>query len=219
MATALVTGTNKGIGLELCRRLRDRGDGVIAACRRSSPELEALDVEILAGIDVTDDPSMGRLRDEVGSRRIDTLIHNAGWLSVESLEDLDFDRIRKQFEVNTLGPLRVTAALLPNLARGSKVAIVTSLMGSMGDNGSGGYYGYRISKAGVNMVAVNLAHDLRSRGIAIAVLHPGLVATDMTEGMGVAPAEAARGLIERIDDLTLGNSGGFWHAEGRKLPW
>jgi NAD(P)-dependent dehydrogenase (short-subunit alcohol dehydrogenase family) len=125
----------------------------------------------------------------------------------------------QQFRVNTLGPLRVTKTLLDNLKSGSKVIIITSRVGSIEDNSSGGYYGYRASKTAVNQVGMNLKHDLEPHGIAIALLHPGYVATDMTDGQGVAPEDSAKGLINRIDDLTLETSGGFWHAEGYELPW
>ncbi len=219
MATVLVTGSNKGIGLELCRQLSDRGDGVIATCRTTTPELEALGVRVVPGIDVANQESAEALAGALDGERIDTLINNAGILTVETLGDLDLDRIREQIEVNTLGPLRGTSALLPNLKRGSKVAILTSLMGSIADNGSGGYYGYRISKAAVNMVGVNLAHDLRSREISVVLLHPGMVATQMTDGRGIATAESAQGLIARIDALTIEDSGSMWHANGQRLPW
>ena len=125
----------------------------------------------------------------------------------------------EQYKVNTLGPLRVTKALRANLHRGSKLAIVSSRVGSIDDNSSGNNYGYRASKTAVNMVATNLKHDLLAAGIAVAILHPGLVATDMTGGTGIPPQDAARGLIERIDELSLETSGGFWHAEGYRLPW
>ena len=125
----------------------------------------------------------------------------------------------RQFEVNTLGPLRVVHALLDHLKSGAKVAIVSSRVGSLADNSSGGMYGYRVSKTAVNMVGVNLAHDLRPREIALVLLHPGLVATEMTGGRGIQADEAARGLIARVDELTLETSGSFWHAEGYPLPW
>ena len=108
---------------------------------------------------------------------------------------------------------------LPNLHEGSKVAIVSSRVGSIEDNSSGNNYGYRVSKAAVNMVGTNLRHDLEPKGIAVTLLHPGQVATDMTDGTGVPPIESAKGLIERIDELDLENTGGFWHAEGYRLPW
>lgn len=220
MATALVTGANRGIGLELARQLRERGDTVIAACRSASDELRSLDVEVVEEVDVTSDDAVAHLAHAVGDRTVDVLVNNAGVLSKETLDDLDFDRIRRQFEVNSLGPLRVTSALLPKMSRGSKVAIITSRMGSIDDNGSGGSYGYRMSKAAVNMAGVSLAHDLRPAGVAVALLHPGYVKTDMTNNQGnVAPEEAARGLIARIDELSLDESGGFWHQNGEQLPW
>lgn len=219
MAKVLVTGANRGIGLELCRQLARRGDVVIGACRTPSAELEALGVRIASGIDVAAAAGVERLAAELADVELDVLVNNAGVLSVETLEDLDLDRVRHQFEVNALGPLRVTAALLPQLKRGAVVAIVSSRVGSLADNGSGGYYGYRISKAAVNMAGVNLAHDLRARGVSVAILHPGLVATDMTGGEGIPAAEAAAGLIERIDASSLENTGTFWHANGEPLPW
>jgi NAD(P)-dependent dehydrogenase (short-subunit alcohol dehydrogenase family) len=127
--------------------------------------------------------------------------------------------MEEQFRVNTLGPLRVTEALLDNLDAGSKVAIVSSRVGSIEDNSSGGHYGYRASKTAVNQIGMNLKHDLAPRGIAVGLLHPGLVATDMTGGQGITAKESAEGLIKRIDALNSENSGGFWHAEGYTLPW
>ncbi len=220
MATALVTGTNRGIGLELSRQLKERGHDVVAVCRRASGELKQLGVRIEAGIDVTSDTDVTALQKRLAGLQIDILVNGAGILTRESLDELDFDRIRRQFEVNALGPLRVTTTLLDNLGEGSKVAIITSRMGSLGDNTSGGRYGYRMSKAAVNMAGVSLAHDLRDRGIAVAILHPGFVRTDMTNHSGdIDPPEAARGLLARIDELTLKTSGGFWHANGERLPW
>ncbi len=150
---------------------------------------------------------------------LDCLINNAGILTNENLVDLNLERMRRQFEVNALGPLRVTLALLDKLHPGSKVAIVTSRVGSIADNSSGGMYGYRMSKAAVNMAGANLAIDLREKGIPVALLHPGMVATEMTGNRGVSPAHAAAGLIQRIDALNLETSGHFWHAEGEILPW
>ena len=218
--TALVTGANRGIGLELCRILADRGEQVIAACRSGSNELNALGVQIEEGVDVSSEDSVAHLVRRLGGRPIDLLINNAGILSRESLSEMDFGAIRWQLEVNALGPLRVTHGLLSQLGPGAKVGIVTSRMGSIADNTSGSRYGYRMSKAAVNMAGVSLAHDLRDRGIAVALLHPGYVQTGMTGGRGnVAPVEAAQGLIDRLDDLSMENTGTFWHANGEVLPW
>jgi NAD(P)-dependent dehydrogenase (short-subunit alcohol dehydrogenase family) len=219
MPTTLVTGCNRGIGLQLVRQLMDRGDNVIGVCRKASEELQATGATIVSGIDVSDGASMPALSAAVGDRQIDVLINNAGILRGDSLAKLDYDGMIEQYRVNTLGPLRVTEALLGNFIEGSKVIIISSRVGSIEDNSSGGNYGYRASKTAVNQVGTNLKHDLAPRGIAVALLHPGLVATDMTGGTGVAPADSARGLIQCIDGLDLANSGGFWHAEGYVLPW
>jgi NAD(P)-dependent dehydrogenase (short-subunit alcohol dehydrogenase family) len=219
MSIALVTGANRGIGLELCRQLSERGVTVLAACRQSSPELDALGVQVLEGCEVTDELAVEQLARTLKGVDLDLLLLNAGILTRESLDDLDLEAVRRQFEVNTLGPLRVARALRGNLSAGAKVGVLTSLMGSLEDNGSGGYYGYRISKAGVNVVGVNLAHDLRPQGVAVALLHPGMVATAMTSGRGISTAESVSGLLARLDELSLETSGGFWHQDGRELPW
>jgi NAD(P)-dependent dehydrogenase (short-subunit alcohol dehydrogenase family) len=220
MATVCITGANRGIGLEFARQFSERGDEVVAACRTASEGLADLGVRVVDGVDVTDDVAVGRLVDSLNGTPVDILVNNAGLLSDESLDDLDFDRMRRQFEINSLGPLRVTAALRRNLGAGSKVAIVTSRMGSIEDNTSGGRYGYRMSKAAVNMAGRSLTHDLRPDGIAVVILHPGFVRTEMTGNSGlIDPPESAAGLIARIDELTLETSGGFRHANGELLPW
>ena len=220
MSTVLVTGCNRGIGLELARQLVERGDTVIGVCREPSEALQASGASIISGIDVGDGASMPALQAAVGDQHIDVIINNAGILRRDNaLGDIDYESMLEQYRVNTLGPLRVTEALRDNLTEGSKVAIVTSRVGSIEDNSSGGNYGYRASKAAVNMVGTNLMHELKPRGIAVALLHPGLVATDMTGGTGIEPSESARGLIQRVDELSTATSGGFWHAEGYELPW
>lgn len=220
MATVCITGANRGIGLEFARQFSERGDEVVAACRTASEGLADLGVRVVDGVDVTDDAAVGRLVDSLNGTPVDILVNNAGLLSDESLDDLDFDRMRRQFEINSLGPLRVTAALRRNLGAGSKVAIVTSRMGSIEDNTSGGRYGYRMSKAAVNMAGRSLTHDLRPDGIAVVILHPGFVRTEMTGNTGlIDPPESAAGLIARIDELTLETSGEFRHTNGELLPW
>jgi len=219
MATIVITGCNRGIGLQLCTQYSARGDDVIAVVRTSNPELDALPIRVVTGVDVGDAASMTVLKDAIGEQSIDILLNNAGILRGDSLDNLDYAAMEEQFRINTLGPLRVTEALLPRLGSGSKVAIISSRVGSIDDNGSGGNYGYRASKTAVNQIGTNLKIDLAPRGIAVALLHPGLVATEMTGGSGISPKDSAEGLIKRIDDLNIGNSGGFWHAEGYSLPW
>jgi len=220
MGTVLVTGANRGIGLSLVKLLQARGDKVIAACRRETPELTALGVEVASGVDVSSDKSVNLLVEKLGGRALELVINNAGLLTSEGFPNVDFAAIQKQIEVNAYGPLRVTAKLVPNLKRGAKVALITSRMGSIADNSSGGMYGYRMSKAALNAAGKSLALDLAPRGVAVAILHPGYVKTDMTDNHGtVLPDDAARDLLKRIDELTLQNSGTFWHANGEVLPW
>lgn len=218
--TTLITGANRGIGLEVAKQLKARGEDVIAVCRKSTPELDALGVRVEAGVDVSDASSVAELAQRLKGVTLNTLLNNAGILRGESLDRMNFESIEQQFEVNALGPLRVTTALLPLLRKGSKVVIITSRMGSMADNGSGGYYGYRMSKAAVNAAGASLARDLAGQGIAVALLHPGMVATEMTGRNGIPPADAARGVIARIDALTTETTGKFVHAQtGEELPW
>ncbi|MDT8438695.1 MAG: SDR family oxidoreductase [Wenzhouxiangellaceae bacterium] len=222
MSTILITGANRGIGLAMTRQFVERGENVIAVCREASEELLATGARVEGGVDVTDGDSLSALAARLDGVLIDVLINNAGVLrrdAFESLED-QLDDIRVQFEVNSLAPLRFTRALVGRLAEGSKVAIVTSRMGSIADNDSGGYYGYRMSKAAVNMAGVSLAHELREQGIAVALLHPGYVRTDMTGHTGHIDAdESAAGLIARIDELSLATTGSFRHANGEALDW
>jgi NAD(P)-dependent dehydrogenase (short-subunit alcohol dehydrogenase family) len=223
MSTALVIGASRGIGLALSQALAQRSDRVIATCRAPSAALQALDVEIETGVDTRDRASLEALRARLGERRIERLIVNAGVLSRQQLGALDeaaFEQMRQQFEVNALGPLRCVEVLADRLADGARVGLVTSRMGSIADNGSGGHYGYRMSKAALNAAGRSLAHDLAPRGIALVLLHPGYVRTDMTGGHGdVEPAEAAAGLLARLDALEPAGSGSFFHANGQPLPW
>ena len=221
MSTVLVTGANRGIGLEYCRQLQQRGDQVIAVCRQSSPELDAIDVEIESGVDLINEANRANLVRRLTARSLDTVILNAGLLVSMGLDDLDPEAIRRQFEVNALAPLLLARSLVPLMPWGSRLALMTSRMGSIDDNSSGGSYGYRMSKVALNIAGKSLAVDLKPDGIAVAILHPGLVRTRMIQfnPRGVSPEESVRGLLTRFDGLTLDNSGTFWHANGDVLPW
>ena len=227
MTTVLVTGADRGIGEALCLELHSRGDAVLAACLGDSPALRARGVEVMAGVDVSSASAVAGLAAKLAGRRLDVLVHVAGIVIEGKLGHFDYDAFEKEYAVNALGPLRVTEALLGHLSAGSKIAIVTSRVGSLAENESGGLYGYRMSKAAANMAGLCLARDLKSKGIAVMSLHPGSVLTEMTRGLMdtasvgqlIEPAVAARGLIARIDELTLDASGSFRHANGAVLPW
>ena len=216
----LITGANRGIGLSLSKAYLARGESVIGVCRNSSKELEESGAEIIDGVDVATEEGCNRLREALGNKSVDILINNAGILRSTTLESLDFEQILAQFEVNAMAPLRVVSALKDNIHSGAKIAMITSRMGSIDDNDSGGSYGYRMSKTALNAAGKSLAIDLKPKGIAVALLHPGWVNTEMVNFSGlIEPEESAAGLVARIDALNLDNSGGFWHSNGDKLPW
>jgi 2-glutathionyl-2-methylbut-3-en-1-ol dehydrogenase len=224
MPTVLVVGADRGIADAIARLLHQRGDTVIAACLDGNDELAALGVTVIGKVDVTSQPSVDELAAKLADRKFDVIYHVAGVLGLDELGSIDYDDVRRQFEINTLGPLRTIEALQDLLHEGSKVGIVTSRVGSLGDNGSGGMYAYRISKAGANMVALNLHHDLSKHGVSVLALHPGMVATALTKDYPgdfdyLTPDQAAAGLIKDIDQLTPANSGRFQHSNGEFLPW
>jgi NAD(P)-dependent dehydrogenase (short-subunit alcohol dehydrogenase family) len=221
MATWLVTGASRGIGLELVRQLHARGDDVIATCRTRTRELDAVGCRVVDGIDVgTDDVGAGLLEALAAGQPLDVVVNNAGLARWDALDRIDVDAAREELEVNALGPLRVTLALLPRLRPGAKIALISSKAGSIGDGPSGRNYGYRMSKAALNMLGANLAADLAPRGIHVGVLHPGFVRTEMTQGGGnVDPPESAAGLIRQIDALDASRSGRFFHADGSEVAW
>lgn len=224
MGTYLVVGADRGIGREIVCQLAERGELVLAACLGGDP-LDGANVVTLPYMDVTSSDAIDRLKAALHEQpAVDVVIHVAGVLGLDTLGELDFDDVRRQFEINTMGPLRVAEAVIPHLAPGAKLGIVSSRVGSLTDNGSGGMYAYRISKCGANMVGLNLHHDLKEKGFSVLMLHPGMVATDLTKDMRGdltwdTPENAAAGLIRNMDGLTPEESGRFQHANGEFLPW
>ncbi|PCJ99230.1 MAG: short-chain dehydrogenase [Alteromonadaceae bacterium] len=218
--TVVITGANRGIGLAFTKLYLARNCKVFAVCRDASPELLATEAHVVAAVDLLHLDSMVRIEEAVGDKKVDILINNAGILRDEPLGNINYHTIVEQFHVNAVGALYVTESLLQNLGEGSKVAFITSRMGSIADNSSGGRYGYRMSKAALNAAAKSLSIDLKPKGISIAVLHPGYVQTDMVGNNGDISAEtASERLAQRIDELELSNSGTFWHSNGEVLPW
>ena len=216
----VITGANRGIGLEFAKQYLAQGFEVTAVVRKPSAELEELSVNVIEGIDVSQGDDVARLASALSGKSIDVLINNAGIFENESLANMDFEAINAQLQINAVAPVRVTHALQANLNSGSKVAMITSRMGSIADNGSGAYIGYRMSKAALNAAGVSLAHELKPKGVAVALLHPGFVQTQMVNFAGdIPPQVAAERLIQRIEELNLDNTGSFWHSNGDILPW
>jgi NAD(P)-dependent dehydrogenase (short-subunit alcohol dehydrogenase family) len=224
MKKAIITGANRGIGLEFTRKLLSEGYSVTALCRKASDELSSLSndqLTVFEDFDVTSDASIAKLKETLSEDSIDLLINNAGIARRESIEEFNLSTMKEQFEVNSLAPLKVTVELVPYLKKGARVGMVTSRMGSIADNDSGGSYGYRMSKAALNAGAKSLSIDLKDKGISIAILHPGWVKTDMTGNSGLIDTEeSVRGLTEILENkLTPETSGSFWHTNGELLPW
>mgnify|MGYP003325846696 FL=1 len=221
MSTYLITGSNRGIGLELCKQIIERGDEVIATCREASSDLKNLGVRIEEDIDISSEDSINNLRQALSGVELDCLIHNAGIYEFNSIDNFDHESIIRQFVVNALSPLSMTRSLKGLLKKNSKIGFITSRMGSIGDNSSGSSYGYRMSKVALSMAAKSLSRDLLKEDIYVAILHPGLVSTRMTgfTRNGISTKESANGLLKRIDSLDKNNTGTFWHTNGEILPW
>jgi len=220
---AVITGANRGIGLSLTNLYGQHGYKVYALCRTGSDALDAMqghNLVVLKGIDVGAPSSLIDLASRISEPRIDILINNAGILRDEVLGRLNFSTIEDQLNTNALGPLRIVESLLTKLQDASKLAFITSRMGSIADNTSGGRYGYRMSKVALNMAAVSLSFDLAARHIPVGIYHPGLVGTEMIGGVGnVTPDEAAVSIVERINELDMTKTGQFFHANGERLLW
>jgi NAD(P)-dependent dehydrogenase (short-subunit alcohol dehydrogenase family) len=230
MSTVLVTGANRGIGLELVRLLLERGDTVFAACRDPdrAADLQALAQSSLAltvlAIDVTDPASISAAVAQVDGAPLDILINNAGIIGPkrQSSTDMDFDGWLETFSVNTLGPLRVLQAFLPNLSLRDQayVLTVTSRMGSLTASPGTDRIAYRSSKAALNRAMQAVAGDLKMRNIAVSVAHPGWVRTDMGgSSADIRPADSAAGLLHVIDRMTISKSPRFFNYDGSDISW
>jgi NAD(P)-dependent dehydrogenase (short-subunit alcohol dehydrogenase family) len=224
----LVTGANRGIGHELVRQLVERGDDVDAVSRTPQEivyEDKHADSRIrLFRCDIADDASVRALAAELGDAAIDMVINCAGvgGGTKQSLRDFDFGEALRTYNVDALGALRVSLALLPHVRRGAikKLVHVTSGLGSIGDNKSGGYYAYRMAKAALNMMSKSLAVDLRGDGITSIVINPGWVQTDMGgEHAAITPAESVRGMLRVIESATLAETGEFLDWKGGRYPY
>ena len=222
--TVLITGANRGLGLEFARQFHAAGYTVIATARKpeAADELNALGVRV-EQLDVADAESVAALAADLDGRSIDILINNAGITArIRSLETVEFETIERILQVNTLGPMRVTKALLSNLRDGDQKIIVniTSGMGSIKQNTRGGGYGYRESKAALNMFTRTIAAELKPDGFRCITMSPGWVKTDMGgPNARLTPAESIGGMISVINGLTAEDSGEFFNHNGEHLPW
>lgn len=226
--TVMITGTNRGIGLEFVKQYATDGWNVIACCREpaTASELQTLaithrNIQIVA-LDVADFAQIDAAALQLKDRSIDVLINNAGVYPASSFGDVDFDEWTTAFKINTMAPLKVTEAFTPHVANSQlkKVVTLSSKMGSLDDNTSGGSYIYRTSKAAANMVMKSLSIDLKPYGIAVATLHPGWVQTDMGGPNGLINTQSSvAGLRKVIANLSLNTTGKFIAFDDKEIAW
>lgn len=227
MATVLITGANRGIGLEFVRQYAADGWHVVAACRDPA---EAADLELVNGdvvkqpLDVTSAESVSNLVEATGGEPVDVLINNAGVYLDRGIAfgEFDYERWRESFEVNVLGPMRLAEGLADAVAASKRrfMVFITSQMGSIADNTSGGAYAYRSSKAALNAAVRSLSVDLRPRAIACLLLHPGWVRTDMGgKSATLDVRDSVHGMRRVIERFDLERSGSFLRYNGEAVPW
>ena len=229
MSRVVVTGASRGLGLELVRAYRDRGDEVLAVVRAVTAELRELGATVVDGVDLSTDDAIGALADGVGRDPVDAVIANAGVNRsfAADIEQLDLDVLQDEFAVNTFGVVRTVKALLPNLHEGSKIAVISTWRPGVG--AASRNYGYQMSKVATNQLTLLLADDLKARGIATLLLSPGPMDTallrevvesghaNLKPGQASAPAEVARDLVGLIDDLTIETSGSWLFRSGESM--
>lgn len=226
MSNVLIIGASRGIGLEWAKQFSNKGANLYATCRQPTDQLRSLkNTQIISDIDVRHDECITQLkRNKQLPDKIDVCIYNSGIMYPEMLRSLNkTDSILEQFNVNSVGPLRISKALIDTkkLQKGSKYCIMTGIIGSIAEpTPVRGMYGYRMSKCSANMAGHILANDLKNKKIAVGMFHPGYVRTDMTKGSGAMEAdEAVEAMMGLVDGLNMENSGSFWHSNGKILPW
>ncbi|GAA4901177.1 SDR family oxidoreductase [Ferrimonas pelagia] len=227
--TLLITGANRGIGLEFTRQYLHDGAQVIACCRQpeSADALQQLAQQFpqqleLVGLDLSHPEQIPALADYLGERKLDLLISNAGIYGPKGLPLGHYQAgpFAEIMQINVLAPLLLVQALRPNFAQGAKIALLSSKMGSMDDNGSGGAYFYRASKAALNAIGKSLANDLAAQAHPVALLHPGWVQTEMGgPNAFISALTSVEGMRKVLDQLTLANTGRFLNYDGSEIPW
>ena len=222
--TILITGASRGLGLEFVRQLRARGDRILAACRAGPrTELEALGAEFIP-LDASSEASISGLPRLLGDSPLDILINNAGVSSeAKAIAALTGPELARVFQVNTFAPILIARALLPNLraGRGRVIFSISSQLASLTNNTSGGSsYAYRASKAGLNMLNLQLAHELKPEGFCCVAVHPGWVRTDMGGPQApLSPPESVASMVRTLDGLTPADTGRFMNHDGKPMPW
>ena len=215
----VITGANRGIGLALCKEFIRLNANVIAVCRDSSNELKQLKLQIITGIDLSKKIDLDLLNKRLDLIKIDVLIHSAGVFFKDNISDFNVENILYEFRVNALAPISLSRLLLLKFNPNAKILILSSAAGSNSINSHGGQYGYRMSKAAVNAGGFALAIDLKDKNISVALIHPGKVATEMTNGHGHPPENVAKKIIHITHKLSMKTTGQFWNIDGFQLPW
>jgi NAD(P)-dependent dehydrogenase (short-subunit alcohol dehydrogenase family) len=230
MPTVLITGANRGLGLEFTKQYAEDGWQVIACTRHPAlaEDLNQLAQKYLKQIaihklEVADFKQINELASKIKDQPLDLLLNNAGIYGGEQkFGTLEPEKWLQVFTINTIAPIKVAEAFLPNLLEGHKKQIVsvTSKMGSIDDNTSGNFYAYRSSKAALNMANKSLSIDLKSQGITAIVIHPGWVQTDMGgDNAPTKPYESVSGMRKTIANLTLSDTGKFYEYTGKEVAW
>ena len=223
----MITGANRGIGLEFVRQYAALGWQVIATCRNPIGVGDLAKVEgniEVHGLDVTDQYSIARLAKDLDGIAIDLLLNSAGIFGPRNytFNDIDYSEWMKVFDTNIFSPLKICSAFLPHVLKSNqkKMVTVSSIMGSIGKNTGGGNYIYKSSKAAVNQVMKCLANDLLEKKVAIRLLHPGWVKTDMGgDGADITAEVSVSGMRSVIDDLNIQSTGSFYNYDGSIIPW
>lgn len=219
MPIAIITGANKGLGLELCKQLKDKYT-IYAICRKPSEELKKLQVHIIDNIDLSKESDFNKLLAELKGVQIDLLCNNAGVYFRDTLENLSFENFMKTFAINTIAPIMLVKALFPKFNKGAKIIMMSSRMGSIEDTSTGRSYSYRASKAALNSLGKTLSVELKDKDIYTLLIHPGSVKTDMTNHDALITTETSvKGIIQRIDQLNSDHNGKFYAFDDRELPW
>ena len=223
MKSVVITGANRGIGLELTKQFLDNGSKVYATFRSDSGGLEQIDNPNLNTyqLDVRDGELIQKLVESIDGE-VDLLINNAGvadgrW---QSISEIDMEYALEVINVNAISPLLVTQKFQNKMKKGSTIVMISSLMGSISDCMSGRSYAYRASKSALNMFSIAMKNELQNEGISVLILHPGWVATDMGgPNATVSPEESVRGMIERINEHDLEMSGRYVEYDGTPIEW